>query len=209
MKRNSERSRPTPSPPTSTDLSGILESTDVGEHVNVPAVAGHGGFVRVGDVFLAPRFVPCLALPDAFDLLGRRIEAQRSFAGVEDNRRAVGELESRGFDAGDRRDIERPCKDGDVRRGAAAHRGEADDATPIHRGGVGRCQIFRDENRTFRIGGCLAMHAGEQFEDTPADVAHIVGALRQEFIAQRGKAFRMKLRGILPRKRGAFALRDR
>ena len=53
MNRNSERSRPTPSPPSSAICVGVLEPADVGDDFDARAVERHRRLVRVREVFLA------------------------------------------------------------------------------------------------------------------------------------------------------------
>ena len=158
------------------------------------------------DVFFSLRFVPGLSLPDARHFLGRRVQSQRSFGPVENDGCAIGDLEHARLGAGDRGDFKGTGEDGDVRSCAAADRREADDRAAFHRRGVGRREILGDEDRTLRILWRHAGHAGEQFEHAAADVANIVGTLGEEFVAQRGESFRVKLGGILPGKRRALSL---
>ena len=57
--------------------------------------------------------------------------------------------------------------------------------------------------------GGFARDAGEELEHAQADVAHIVGALGEQFVAQRGEPSAWSRGRALPRERGALALGDR
>ena len=152
MKRNSERSRPTPSPPRPRDLLRILESADVGKNFDAFAVGGHGGFERMREVFLAPLFATrlraggCAPLPPApafrrsVPLLPSRMTSG-----------AVGNFQRGRLDAGQRGNAERARQNRDVRRRAAARSAKADHARAIERGGVGGREILGDEDRVRRV----------------------------------------------------------
>jgi hypothetical protein len=77
------------------DLLGILEPADVGEDGDPFAVARHRLLLRVSHVVFAARFQPRLPLADAFDLRGRRIQPQRTFAAIENDWCAVGDFRAR------------------------------------------------------------------------------------------------------------------
>src|SRR5436189_6482185 len=98
------------------------------------------------DILKTLRLVAGLALTDAFDFVRRGSEAKRTFGAIENDRRSVSNLQGSRFDAGDGRDLEGARQNGDVRSRAAADGGKTDDRAAFHRGGVGRRQVFGDEN---------------------------------------------------------------
>ncbi len=75
-----------------------------------------------------------------------------------------------------------------MRGGAPADGAEAHDLSAIERGGVGRSEILGNEDGVLWVLRGLAFGAGENGEHPPADIAHIVGALREQRIAQRSQA---------------------
>ena len=148
MKRNSERSSPTPSPPrpaicVASSSPPMFATTSM----RVPSERD-GRFVRVGEVLLAAllgallRAGGCARLPPA-----RRCRRSVPFVAVE-NRRAVpfGIVERRGLDAGERGNAQRTREDRHVRSGAAARRAKAHHARAIERCGIGWREILRDEH---------------------------------------------------------------
>ena len=173
------------------------------------AVAGHGRLERVREIFLALLFVAHLRL------------AQRSISSADGFSRSVPLLPSRmtgvplasserarsmPASAGN---TERAREDGDVRGRAAAHGGKTHDPPALHRGGVRGREILGDENGVGRIGGSFPLDAGEEFEHAHADVAQVVGALREQLIAQTGEPLGVGLDGAFPGEGGALALGDR
>jgi hypothetical protein len=99
MKRNSERSRPTPSPPRSAICVASFKPPMFADDFDARAVERDGGFVRVREVFLAPLLGALLRVADAGDFLRRGMQAQRAFAAIEDHGVPFGNFERGGFDA--------------------------------------------------------------------------------------------------------------
>ena len=96
-----------------------------------------------------------------------------------------------------------------MRSRAAAHGGKTDDGAAFHRGGVGRRQVFGDENGIFGILRWQTGHAGQQFEHAQPDVAHIVGALCEQFVAQGGETLGVKFGRTFPGEGRALSLGHR
>ena len=148
MNRNSDRSRPTPSPPSPAILLGILEPADVGHDLDARAVERDGRLVRVGEVVLATllgarpgpgecaRLPPATAFKRSVPLLPSRMTSV-----------PLGTSSARGFDAGERRESQRARQDGDVRSRAAARGAKAHHPRAIERRGIRRREVFGDQDR--------------------------------------------------------------
>ena len=82
------------------NLLRILQSADVRDDFYLFAVAGDRRIVGVGEVFLAPAVRPLLRPMDPRDLFRRRPQTQRAFVAIENNARAVRNLERPGVYSG-------------------------------------------------------------------------------------------------------------
>ena len=163
MKRNSERSSPTPSPPRpATCVASVSPPMFARTSTRVPSrvTAGSSACARFSLRRCSAR---SCALADADDFFRRRVQPQRAVVAVEDHDGAVRHVERGRLDTSQRRDAQRSSEDGDVRRGAAASGAKADHARAVERCGVRRREIFRDEDGVRRILSRLAgVHAGQR-----------------------------------------------
>ena len=79
----------------------------------------------------------------------------------------------------------------------------------LHGGGVRGREILGDENRVGGIGWSLSLDPGKELQHALANVPKIVGALREELIAQTCEPLGVSLYRALPGEGGALALGDR
>src|SRR5688572_6008812 len=86
---------------------------------------------------------------------------------------------------------------------------EANDRSGFHAGDGRSGQVFRYQDRALRVDRWRLRDARQMQENALAHVAHVIGALRQELVAQRCETLRMEVSSFLPGKGGALALRDR
>ncbi len=149
-----------------------------------------------------------LAVADALDLVRRRVQLQRAFRPIKDDWSIVRDVQGVRFNPGDRRNTQRTRENSDMRSSAAAHGGETNHCPAFHRGRIGRCEIFGNQNRILRILRRHSRDASEQSEHAQADIAHIVGALREQFVAKGREPFGMNFSRAFPGECSALALRD-
>ena len=128
-----------------------------------------------------------LRAADARDFFRRRIQAQRAFVAIENDGCAVRNFERGRFDAGERGNAQRTREDRDVRSRAAARR-----AKPITRVRSSAAVSEGVRSSAMRIvfggySGACRVRAGENREHAQTDIAHIVGALGEQSVAQRGE----------------------
>ena len=148
MKRNSLRSSPTPSPPTSTTRAASLDVADVGDDLDRddrPSSSRRRPTRRARARAGSRRSraaAPTLRL--VVPLGAMRISAG---VAIEHDARAIREIERARIDAGDRGNAEPAREDRGVRRRAAGRRAEAEHARAIERGGIRRREILGDEDR--------------------------------------------------------------
>ena len=191
------------------NLLGFGQAADVADHFHPVAVQGDRRFVRHRHFRLPAHRQPLLGLADAGDVLGRGIQPQRALAAVENHRRAVGQFQRLRFDAGHRRNVQRTGQNGDV-RGRAAQRGaEPPHLGAIHAGGVGGREFLGHQNGVSRWLLPFRFRAGQQGQHPPAHVAQVVGAGRQQFVAQAGQPVGMSGESAMPGEFGALALGQR
>ena len=160
-------------------------------------------------VRLTPHGAAGLPLANAGDVLGRWIPPQGTGSAVNDHRRPVLQIESPRLDAGDKRNVERPGEDGDVRRCPARRRAQAEHVRTIEGGCIGRRQVLGDQDGARWVLVGLGLGAGEVAEHATAYVAQVVGACREQFVRRAGQTFCMRRERRLPSKRRTLARRHR
>ena len=191
------------------NLFGFGQTADVADYFHAMAVQRDRRFVRHRHLGLPAGGQSFLGFADAGDLLRAGIQPQGALAAVENHRRAVGQFQRPGFDAGDRRDVQGAGQNGDV-RGRAAQRGaETPHPVAVEAGGVGRGELLGHQNGVDRRFPALRFGPGQQGQHPPPHVAQIVGASRQQFVAQAGQSVGVGGKRPPPGELGAFALGQR
>ena len=151
----------------------------------------------------------CLAPPDPGDVVLGDVHPQRALGAVEDHQGAVGDVQRPRLDARDRRDVQRPGEDRDMRRRAAGLGAEAHHLRPVQRGGVRRREVLGDEDGPLGDVRLLPTLPGHLLQDALADVAHVRRALGEQLVLQPGEPVRVGGVGPPPGERRALALVDR
>ena len=147
MKRNSERSRPTPSPPrprtwVASFSPPMLATTSMRVPSSVTAGSMRVSEVRpCGAARTTPAHVGCAATS-----FGRGVKPQRALVAVENDKRAVRYFECGRLDSGQRGNAERASKDCHVGCRATARRAKAHHARAVERRRVRGSEIFGNED---------------------------------------------------------------
>ena len=156
---------------------GVDGVANIRDDFDPVSVAGLRRLHRGRELFPAALGASGDLLAGAGDFRLVRVAAEHAASAVEQDLGAVVEVQGRFIHAADRGDAERAGDDRDVAGGAAAGGAEAQDAGAVDRGDVGGRQILGDQNGILRNFDLLLLDAGEQAEDTPADIADVGGAL--------------------------------
>src|SRR5689334_7204831 len=95
-----------------------------------------------------------------------------------------------------------------MRSSSAAQGGETYDHSRFYRCRVRRSQVFRNQDRAFRVLRRHLLDPGEMKEYPLADVAHVVCALREKFVPQGCQPLGVKLGRFLPGESCALTFGD-
>ena len=186
---------------------GLVRRAEVREHLDPGPVAGGAGLVRA----LAGR---CAAALGALAAVGsvalrvvRGVDLEGAGLAVDEDGRAVGDLQDRVAETDDRREPERTREDRGVSGGGAVRGCDSGDERRIQGGGVAGGELAGDHDAG-RV-CCARGLAGERADDSPADVEHVRRPLLEQRLLERAVELGDLLRRVVPGALGGGAGVDR
>ena len=189
---------------------GIVGRAEIGERFDADAVLRAAFACGVGERGAAAfglgverGFCGCLRVGVGGDV-------EQACAGVEDQRRARGDLGKRWADCDESGQAHRRGEDRDMRGGAAALYAEADDRGGVEAEQMRGEQVVRQQDRAGRVAQALVeVFARERAQDLAFEVEHVVGAFGEPGVAGGVEGVCLRTDRGAPRIGGALALGDR
>ena len=178
-KRNSVRSRPTPSAPCSTAVPGVGRAADVRDDLDAAAVAQRSGLAGPLEGLGAGGVVGATARFAGGDRGGVGVDLDGALLAVEDQRRALLDRQQRLAEADDGGDAERAGEDRRVAGRAAARGGDRVGPVGVQRRRLARRQLVGEhdarlvEHRRERGAGQVAEHAARDVLDVDRPLPHV------------------------------------
>ena len=121
-----------------------------------------------------------LTLPvELLDALRVRLQMQQPRIGIEQNLRTIGQRQHLGCHPANRRQTQRPGQNRHMAGGATTNGGKARHLARIQRGGLGRGQLFGNQDRVVGQLQYAILHAKHQLEHALTNILQIQRPLGQ------------------------------